>query len=78
LNNQIIYKPKKKNKRKLIISIFFIITLIVVAGTSYAMWQMTLVQTSTNKLSTGCIDLNLTNNTNNIILENAGLNHEKN
>lgn len=71
MNNQTIHNPKRKNKRKIIISILFIITLIVVAGTSYAMWQMTLVQTSTNKLSTGCIDLNLTNNTNNIILENA-------
>ena len=49
--------------QKVIIPMFIILALLVIVGTSYALWQITLQQTDTNVITTGCLKLTLTEET---------------
>ena len=45
------------NKRKGIIVVIMIVLAVVLVGTSYALWQITLTQESTNVVTTGCFNI---------------------
>ncbi len=49
--------------QKIIIPMFIILALLIIVGTSYALWQITLQQTDTNVITTGCLKLTLTEET---------------
>ena len=55
---------------KKILPLFIIIFLLII-GTSLALWQITLKQESTNIVTTGCLKLTLTEQTNAIVLSDA-------
>ena len=57
-------------KRKGIIVVIMIVLAVVLVGTSYALWQITLTQESTNVVTTGCFNIEFQDN-NPITLENA-------
>ena len=51
-------KTKKWDRnKKIIIPIFIILTILVIIGTSYALWQITLKQTNSNIITTGCFNI---------------------
>ena len=56
--------------RKGIIVVIMIVLAVVLIGTSYALWQITLTQESTNVVTTGCFNIEFQDN-NPITLENA-------
>jgi len=57
-------KRKKWYKnQKIIIPMFIVLGLFIIIGTSYALWQITLQQTDTNVITTGCLKLTLTEET---------------
>ncbi len=58
-------------KRRKVMMVLITITFILILGTSFALWQITLQQTSTNKITTGCLDLRLTNDTDAITINDA-------
>lgn len=65
-------KVEWKNNKKIIlwgIGILLILSLIV--GISYAYWMVTKKQEGLNKVSSGCFNIELSNEKNDIILENA-------
>ncbi len=49
--------------QKVIIPLFIVLGLFIIIGTSYALWQITLQQTDTNVITTGCLKLTLTEET---------------
>lgn len=57
-----IKKQTSHNKKKVIIPIL-ILMLILVIGTSFALWQITLKQTDTNVITSGCLSLVLNEET---------------
>ena len=61
---------KKSKKKKVTIALLFVLAIVLVVGTSYALWQLTLTQTDINKIATGCLNMSLTDK-NSINLENA-------
>ena len=63
-------KKKSKNKR-VIIGLLAVLAVVLVAGTSFALWQLTLTQTGTNVITTGCLNLTLTDDTDAINLTDA-------
>lgn len=50
-----------ERKEKSIIRVGILIGLFCVVGISYAIWQLTLKQTETNKMSTACFNVKLQN-----------------
>ena len=61
---------KTKHKKRLII-LGVILLVILVVGTSYALWQLVLVQTKSNVITTGCLNLTLQDNSEAINLTDA-------
>ncbi len=59
-----------KNK-KVLIGIGLLMVICITIGVSYAYWRLTLSQTGTNKIMSGCLELTLTNEENAINLEDA-------
>ena len=57
--------------KKRIVLIGFILGILCIIGVSYAYWRLTVSQTGTNKIATGCLKLELTKEENVINLENA-------
>ena len=57
-------------KRKVTIASIVLLGLFILLGTSYALWQITLKQETTNTITTGCLNLEL-NDKNPITLENT-------
>ncbi len=57
--------------KKWIIGVGIFIVLLSVIGISYALWIVTVSQTTINKVSSSCLNLTLTNEKNNINLQNA-------
>lgn len=64
---KICHNPKKKR----IFLVFTFLLLIVVIGTSFSLWQLTLQQTGTNVITSGCLKLTLQNDSDAINLINA-------
>ncbi len=62
---------KNKKKNKVTIVILALLLLIMAAGTTFALWQLTLKQTGTNIITSGCFNLILTEDTNAINLQEA-------
>ena len=58
-------------KKKVLLVCIFLVGILLVVGLSYAYWLLYLSQTSSNKISTSCFSLSLTNEKNNISLEYA-------
>ena len=56
-------KEKWYKNQKIIIPMFIVLGLFIIIGTSYALWQITLQQTDTNVITTGCLKLTLTEET---------------
>ncbi len=52
----------KKNKKDIVIVTCICLLLLIITGTSYALWQLVLVQTSTNTITTGCFKLTMEGN----------------
>ena len=50
----------KKKKTKLLILVLVLLFLVVVVGGTYALWQITLRQSGTNVVSSGCFDISFT------------------
>lgn len=46
---------KNSKKKKVIIPLFFVLAVVVVAGTSFALWQLTFIQSGTNVITKGCV-----------------------
>lgn len=59
-----------KNEKKLIIPLVLVL-LVVIVGTSYALWQVTLKQSGTNVITTGCFKLTLDNESDAVNLDNV-------
>lgn len=59
-----------KNKKGVIVVIMMVLAVVLI-GTSYALWQLTLTQTGTNTITTGCFQLNLVDGSNGITLNEA-------
>jgi len=57
-----------KNKKITIAILSVIVLVLVMIGITYAYWLVTRTQTKENVISTGCIDINLTNEANDIVL----------
>ncbi len=57
------------NKKAIIILVALLITICI--GVSYAAWTFTTSQTNSNQMATGCLNLQITNDTNEIRLENS-------
>ncbi|MCI8568271.1 MAG: hypothetical protein HFG48_03020, partial [Bacilli bacterium] len=47
----------KKNNKKMIIVIMIVLSLVLIFGVSYALWQITLRQTDENVITTGCFKI---------------------
>ncbi len=62
---------QKSNKIILFISIGILATIGVVIGVSYAWWRFTAIQTTVNKIDSACLDLEITNEVDEIELHNA-------
>ena len=45
------------NKKKVMISGIVVLTIVLMIGVSFALWQMTLGQQSTNTINTACLVL---------------------
>lgn len=58
-------------KKKIILTIVILLTVITIVGVSYAYWFLTFSSTNPNKLVTSCLSLSLTNEKNDINLEKA-------
>jgi len=58
-------------KKKTLMGLFILGLVLVIVGTSYALWQLTLTQTGTNTITTGCFQLNLVDGSNGITLNEA-------
>ncbi len=56
---------------KKIVIILLILTITITIGGSYAFWQITKTQTENNIISSGCLNITIDNQTNNILLNNA-------
>ncbi len=56
---------------KKIVIILLILTITITIGVSYAFWQITKTQTGDNVITSGCVDLTIDNQKNNIQLNNA-------
>ncbi len=66
------YKIKRRIKPKKIFIILFLMMLLLVAGTSLALWQKQLQQTDINSIKIGCLNLKLENYSEGVNLRNAG------
>ena len=62
---------KRSKKKKIIMALLAVLAVVVVAGTSYALWQLTFTQGETNVITTGCLNLTLTDDTDAINLVDA-------
>ena len=62
---------KKSKKQKITIALLAILAVVIVVGTSFALWQLTLTQSGTNVITTGCLNLTLTDDTDAINLVDA-------
>ena len=51
-----------KSKNKIVIGILLTVAILFVTGVSYALWSMTLQQTSSNVITTGCFNVEYTDN----------------
>ena len=60
----------KRDKKKIGIILLIFLAVFILLGTSFALWQVTLKQETTNTITTGCLNLEL-NDKNPITLENA-------
>lgn len=58
-------------RRKVVVGVLIVFVLLLVIGTSYALWQIVLKQTGTNTLTTGCFQLSLTDEGSAITLNDA-------
>lgn len=58
-------------KKKTLMGLLILGLVLVIVGTSYALWQLTLTQTGTNTITTGCFQLNLVDGSNGITLNEA-------
>ena len=58
-------------KKKILIILGILIAVCTVIGISYAYWILTYSQEGVNRISTSCFSLSLTNEKNDINLENA-------
>ena len=47
----------REKKKKSIIIMLSIIAILLILGTSYALWQLTFIQSGTNTVTTGCFKL---------------------
>ncbi len=56
-------KEKWYKNKKIVIPMFIVVSLFIIIGTSYALWQITLQQSSTNVITTWCLKLTLTEET---------------
>lgn len=64
-------KEKVKKKRKILVILGCLLTICLVTGISYAYWVITKKQEGLNKVSSGCFNIELSNEKNDIKLENA-------
>lgn len=60
----------KKKKTKIVVSVLILLGVLMIAGGTYALWQLTLQQTGTNVLASGCFDIAFTD-TNHITIGEA-------
>ena len=60
----------RKTNKKVIVTLFVMFAVVLI-GTSYALWQLTLTQEGTNVITTGCLKLTLTDDTDAINLTDA-------
>ena len=60
----------RKTNKKVIVTLFVMFAVVLI-GTSYALWQLTLTQEGTNVITTGCLKLTLTEDTDAINLTDA-------
>src|SRR5699024_9381129 len=59
------------SKKKTMWLIVILVAICLVIGVSYALWQRTLSQTDTNRITADCFEITLTNEKDMISLENA-------
>ena len=60
----------KRNNKTIIVVMMIILSLALIFGVSYALWQLTLKQETTNRITTGCFNVEFSDK-NPITLENA-------
>lgn len=66
-----IEEDKVKNNRRKVRVAILILMFVVFVGTSFALWQITLQQTDKNTITTSCLKVNITEDTDAISLQNA-------
>ena len=49
----------KRYKKKIVIILLVFLAVFILLGTSFALWQVTLKQQTTNTITTGCLNLEL-------------------
>lgn len=62
---------EKRKKKRMIMTLVFVLAVVLVVGTSFALWQLTFTQSGTNVITTGCLNLTLTDDSAAITLEDA-------
>ncbi len=62
---------EKKKQTTFVLLGILLIAIVITVGVTYAIWQITLQQSGTNIITTGCLNLTLTNNTEAVNLLNA-------
>lgn len=65
------FEKEKSKKKKITIALLAVLTVAMVAGTSFALWQLTFTQSGTNAITTGCLKLTLRDDTDAINLTDA-------
>lgn len=63
-------KKRVVDKKRIIVVLFAILGIVII-GTSFALWQLTFTQSGTNVITTGCLKLTLTEDTDAINLTDA-------
>lgn len=61
----------KKNNNKKVIVLLIVSALVIITGTSFALWQLTLSQTGTNQVTSGCFKVEYVNESDAITLNDA-------
>lgn len=61
----------KKNNNKKVIVLLIVLSLVIITGTSFALWQLTLSQTGTNQVTSGCFKVEYVNESDAITLNDA-------
>lgn len=64
------FNRKNNKKKRIVIAMLFALTIVALIGTSFALWQLTLVQTNPNTLTTDCFKISF-NDESPISIENA-------